>query len=161
MAISEYVDRAEDMLRGVATRVTRGRIAVLATLLESKRALSHHEVESKLDRLNNIDRVTVYRVLDWLTENGLAHRLSGDDRVWRFTAAREHHKDNHPHFTCLGCGDIICLTNGNDLPRISVPSGYKGKHVEVTVKGHCPVCLQRKRPVRRSGRDNGTRRVHA
>ncbi|MBM3395568.1 MAG: transcriptional repressor [Betaproteobacteria bacterium] len=160
MAISDYIDRAEGLLRGVATRVTRGRIAVLATLLESKRALSHHEVEGKLDRLNNIDRVTVYRVLEWLTKHGLAHRLSGDDRIWRFTAAREHHQDNHPHFTRLGCGETICLASGVDFPRVAVPLGYKGAHVEVTVKGHCPSRLNRKRPARRTARENGVRRAH-
>ena len=147
MAITDYSERAEGLLRGTATRVTRGRIAVLATLLESKRALTHHEVESKLDRQHDIDRVTVYRVLEWLTENGLAHRLSGDDRVWRFTARRDHDGD-HPHFKCMGCGEMICLANGFQLPRITVPSGYKGDTVEITVKGHCPNCTPRKRGAR-------------
>lgn len=148
MATTDFSDRAEGLLRGTATRVTRGRIAVLATLLESKRALTHHEVEAKLERLHDIDRVTVYRVLEWLTDNGLAHRLSGDDRIWRFTAARADHDGNHPHFKCLSCGDMICLNNGIDLPRIAVPSGYKGETVEITVKGHCSSCAPRKRAAR-------------
>lgn len=148
MAIADFSDKAEGMLRGTATRVTRGRIAVLATLLESKRALTHHEVETKLDRLHNIDRVTVYRVLEWLTDNGLAHRLSGDDRVWRFTVARGDHDGEHPHFKCTSCGEMICLGNGIALPRIAVPTGYKGESVEITVKGHCPGCAPRKRGAR-------------
>lgn len=159
MGISDCSDRAEEMLRGTASRVTRGRIAVLATLLDSKRALTHHEVETRLDRLHDIDRVTVYRVLEWLTENGLAHRLSGDDRVWRFTVARKDHDDDHPHFKCTSCGEMICLANGIALPRIAVPAGYKGQKVEITVKGHCPNCTPRKRTVR--GARRGARRPAA
>lgn len=149
MAITDYSEKAEGMLRGTATRVTRGRIAVLAALLESKRALTHHEVEIRLDRLHNIDRVTVYRVLEWLTENGLAHRLSGDDRIWRFSVARGgSHEGDHPHFKCTACGEMICLGNGIELPRIAVPTGYKGQSVEITVKGHCPTCASRRRSAR-------------
>lgn len=148
MAISNFSDKAEGLLRGTATRVTRGRIAVLATLLESRRALTHHEVETKLDHLHNIDRVTVYRVLEWLTDNGLAHRLSGDDRVWRFTAARKDHEGDHPHFKCVNCGEMICLGNSIQMPHIAVPSGYKGERVEITVSGRCSSCAPRKRAAR-------------
>jgi Fur family transcriptional regulator, ferric uptake regulator len=148
MSIADFANRAEELLRGTATRVTRGRVAVLAALLESRRALTHHEVETKLDRLHNIDRVTVYRVLEWLTDQGLAHRLSGDDRVWRFTAERQEHEGNHPHFKCSTCGDMICLHNGHAFPAINVPVGYRSDHVEITVKGQCPGCAARRRPGR-------------
>lgn len=153
MGLADFANKAEDLLRGTATRVTRGRVAVLAALLESKRALTHHEVETRLDRLHNIDRVTVYRVLEWLTEQGLAHRLSGDDRVWRFTAENGKHEGNHPHFNCTQCGETICLNNGLAFPKISVPTGYRSELIEVTVKGYCPGCASRKRAKRSSARN--------
>ena len=161
MAIAEYANKAEVLLRGTATRVTRGRVAVLATLLESKRALTHHEVEAKLDRLHNIDRVTVYRVLEWLTDQGLAHRLSGDDRIWRFTAERKDHVGNHPHFKCIKCGEMICLNDELRLPKISVPSGYRTEQIEVTVKGHCPSCGASKRGGRGAWKSSGGARARA
>jgi Fur family transcriptional regulator, ferric uptake regulator len=149
MAIAEFAAEAEDLLRGTDGRVTRGRVVVLAALLDSKRALTHHEVESKLDRLHNIDRVTVYRVLEWLTQQGLAHRISGDDRVWRFTSESKSHNGTHPHFKCSSCGNVICLEDRTDLPKIAVPAGYRSEALELTVKGQCPSCAPRRRPIKR------------
>jgi Fur family ferric uptake transcriptional regulator len=149
LSIAEYQAHAEELLRGTGERVTRGRVVVLASLLEAKRALTHGEVESRIERLYEIDRVTVYRVLDWLTQQGLTHRLAGDDRVWRFTAAHEPHARGsgahpHPHFKCNTCGDVICLDEVSTTPRVVLPAGYKSEELEVTVKGQCAMCAPRK-----------------
>ncbi|TMH21317.1 MAG: transcriptional repressor, partial [Betaproteobacteria bacterium] len=60
---------------------------MLAALLRADEALTHHEVEHRLRRGQDVDRVTLYRVLEWLTEQGLVHKVSGEDRIWRFSAA--------------------------------------------------------------------------
>jgi G3E family GTPase len=60
------------------------RQAVLAHLQASAAALSHPELLAALPQL---DKVTLYRTLDWLVSQGLVHRLVGDDRVGRFHAA--------------------------------------------------------------------------
>ena len=86
LAITE---RARAALRATGERVTPARLRVYAALLDSAQALSHHELESALGTVEPVDRVTLYRVLDWLVEQGLAHRVAGIDRVWRFSTARE------------------------------------------------------------------------
>jgi Fur family ferric uptake transcriptional regulator len=165
LSIAEYQAQAEELLRGTGERVTRGRVVVLASLLEAKRALTHNEVESRIERLYEIDRVTVYRVLDWLTQQGLTHRLAGDDRVWRFTAAHESHPRGsgahpHPHFKCNTCGDVICLDEASAVPRVVLPAGYKSEALEVTVKGQCAMCAPRKTGAGRKPRSSnrGARR---
>jgi Fur family ferric uptake transcriptional regulator len=140
LSIAEHQREAEALLRRTGSRVTRGRVVVLALLLEAKRALTHNDVESRIERLYEIDRVTVYRVLDWLTQQGLAHRICGDDRVWRFTAARDRHTGEHPHFKCDTCGEVICLTETELLSQIAIPNGYRSQKLEVTVKGQCADC---------------------
>lgn len=157
MSSSEYATKAKDLLRGAATRVTHGRVAVLAALLEAKRALTHNEVEARLGTLHNIDRVTVYRVLDCLTELGLAHRLSGDDRVWRFTAENRDHGGSHPHFKCKTCGDVICLDEEASAHKVALPAGYQGEEVELTIKGRCAVCA----PGKRAGKALASKGQHA
>lgn len=133
---------AEARLGALGARATRSRIDVLATLIAAERALTHHEIEARLDAGRVVDRVTLYRVLDWLTAQGLAHKLSGDDRVWRFSltdpgkAAGGH---AHAHFQCSDCGKVICLEEAR-LPAISLPRGFKRRAVEVTVKGSCDEC---------------------
>jgi len=125
-------------LRATGERITPARAAVFALLYESGRALSHQEIESGLGRANQLDRVTVYRVLEWLVERGLAHRVAGLDRVWRFSIAREAH-DRHAHFQCSGCGKVVCLAE-IATRRVPLPRGFRSERVEVTVKGRCAEC---------------------
>ncbi|MFN3594830.1 MAG: Fur family transcriptional regulator [Thiobacillaceae bacterium] len=63
-------------------RATPARVAVLRLLLTADSALTHAEVAARLG--GGVDRVTLYRVLDWLVSRGLAHRIAGEDRIWRF-----------------------------------------------------------------------------
>jgi len=132
---------AQSRLASAGARLTRARVEVLATLLDAGEALTHHDVERRLRRGHDVDRVTLYRVLDWLTEQGLAHKLSGEDRVWRFSAAghRQERGAGHAHFECSSCGKVICLDRGR-LPSIPLPAGYRRSDVEVTIKGSCDRC---------------------
>jgi Fur family ferric uptake transcriptional regulator len=128
---------ATGLIRSIGARVTAPRVAVLAVLLQARRALTHGEIER---RAGGIDRVTVYRVLDWLTQSGIAHRISGADRVWRFTAAAPHHADGHAHFQCSCCGAVICLDQPAERYRLRLPAGYRQEQVELTVHGRCVDC---------------------
>ena len=107
----------------------------------SPTALTHHEVERQVKRSLSMDRVTVYRVLDWLVARGLAHRISGDDRIWRFNAADEGHaRRQHAHFKCNDCGEVICLETAMAARTVPLPAGYRPQEVELTVKGLCAGC---------------------
>jgi len=101
--------RAESAIRLTGARVTQGRLQVLEVLQRSGRALTHNEIEQEVTAVSPLDRVTVYRVLDWLTREGIAHKVPGDDRVWRFTIAGQHASHRHAHFQCTDCSQVICL----------------------------------------------------
>lgn len=136
-----YFDRAEERVRHTGARVTRPRIEVLATLLAARRALTHHEIERQVNRAYSMDRVTIYRVLEWLTAHSLAHRIAGEDRVWRFNAADEERAQRHAHFKCNDCGEVICLDKSVAARSIPLPSGYHSQEIELTVKGLCADCV--------------------
>lgn len=131
------IDSAQAYLRATGARITQPRLQVLATLLGADQALSHHEIEQLLAG-QSIDRVTVYRVLDWLVSQRLAHRISGQDRIWRFSARVDGH-DHHGHFQCVNCGKVVCLT---EVPEQSVklPAGYRLDRVELVATGLCNTC---------------------
>ncbi len=132
---------AEDLLRKAGARVTQSRVSVLRALLEAPRALTHHEIEQRVRRMHHVDRVTVYRVLEWLVESQLAHRIASDDRVWRFNAAAGGaHDDNHVHFKCNHCGEVTCLERAHPSRRVALPKGYRQQRVEITVRGLCAEC---------------------
>ncbi len=115
---------AESRLREASVRVTAARVKVLAALLNARCAFSHQDVQ---DTLADMDRVTLYRALDCLTDAGLAHKISGDDRVFRYSAGTEHGEHGaathsahspvqhqHGHFKCTRCGKVFCLDSSGE-----------------------------------------------
>lgn len=143
---------AEMLIRATGDRVTAPRVHVLGVLLAAGRALTHAEVEARLDAALGINRVTVYRVLEWLTENKIAHKLSGDDRVWRFSVQDEGHTGDHPHFVCNACGRVLCLSTPQENPKPRLPVGFQPTEVELTVKGLCDACSEHSRRIAPRGR---------
>ncbi|HEX4943267.1 MAG TPA: Fur family transcriptional regulator [Usitatibacteraceae bacterium] len=135
-----HLPAAQVRIRAAGERLTAPRAAVLAALLGSEAALTHHELEGALRADLAVDRVTVYRVLDWLVAVGLAHRIPGEDRTWRFHANRDRSHGPHAHFTCSRCGKTVCLEDVAVPPRVRLPRGFLPQRVELTVQGLCAAC---------------------
>ena len=131
------IESAQNALRTTGARVTQPRIQVLAILLGSDAALSHHQIEGLLAG-QSIDRVTVYRVLDWLVGQRLAHRISGQDRVWRFAAIHEGQR-YFGHFQCVRCAKVFLLPEV-EQHIVHLPRGFWQDHAELTVTGLCADC---------------------
>lgn len=132
----------ESAIRAVGARVTRSRVRVLDLLQSAKGPLSHGDIERRLskDALPEIDRVTLYRVLDWLANVGLAHRAANARGVFCFTAAKpdiEH--TQHMHFRCTLCGSVVCLDA--PLPAApKLPKGFRFAGMRLDISGECPDC---------------------
>lgn len=135
-------------------RPTKARIAVLNTLMHSATALSHTEILSALQGVKEIDRVTVYRVLDWLQENTLIHKISTDDRAWKFqlnspkrsfkTPANANsgmiNNHGHAHLHCQSCGTVLCIHElAAHIPQ-AIFDTYQVTHIEISLKGLCQEC---------------------
>jgi len=131
---------AQRLIRAAGGRLTAPRAAVLAVLLEARSALTHHEIEAALAATMPVDRVTVYRVLDWLVALDFAHRIPGEDRTWRFRASRAPAHGPHAHFTCTRCGTTVCLEDVAVPPDVKLPRGFRPQKVELTVQGLCAAC---------------------
>ena len=69
-----FQEQSEAMIRRPGDRATSGRVRVLAILLGEHRAVTHHEIEERLSGEHRPDRVTFYRVLEWLNEKYFVHR---------------------------------------------------------------------------------------
>lgn len=131
---------AEEAIRRTGARVTAPRVRILAMLLAEGAALTHQQVEARVNKAHGIDRVTIYRVLEWLVRNGLAHRIATGERAWRFDAVDPEHAHGHAHFQCNRCGSVVCLDEAQARPRVKLPKGYRSLEVELTVKGVCAAC---------------------
>jgi Fur family ferric uptake transcriptional regulator len=132
-------EHAAQLLGQHGARLTGPRQRVLAALLEAASPQSHADIMQRLDATGSMDRVTVYRVLEWLVTQGLAHRIAGDDRIWRFNAGADeaHH---HAHFRCTRCGQMYCLEETRPQFALNLPSGFRFQHAELTLEGLCPAC---------------------
>lgn len=137
----EQVDPAalRALLQELGLRVTAARLAVMGFILQSRRTLSHADLESGLaDR--QIDRVTLYRTLDTLTEAGLLAKSIGSDRVARFVPIARGDHSHHAHFTCDQCGRLYCLPV-KPPKSTPLPAGFEADIVEVNVHGRCADCV--------------------
>jgi Fur family ferric uptake transcriptional regulator len=148
---SSLADTARERLRHLGVRVTHPRVQVLACLLASEHPLTHQAVFDHMAEVSGpVDRVTVYRILDWLVEQHLAFKHAGEDRVFRFSltehveAAAQAHRQ-HGHFECVCCHRTYCLDGpatpvADMVPDARVPAGFAVEHVELTLKGRCSQC---------------------
>lgn len=132
------------MIRAVGLRCTTCRIAVLQTLAEADTPLSHGDVADLLMPAG-FDKSTIYRCLVELAEASIISRLNLGDHIWRFELRKGHQENGgeHPHFMCVDCGKVSCLTDFN--VHISPAKGKKGPALvgdvtEVLLKGHCVDC---------------------
>lgn len=132
---------ARQLVKESGGRNTGARRNVLACLIAAGRALSHSEIEAQLAD-SDLDRVTLYRVLDWLVEHSLAHRvggLSGFDRAMRFAFSRPERRTAHAHFQCVRCGTTMCLDEVA-VPVLPVPGGIRLQGIELAAYGYCEKC---------------------
>jgi Fur family transcriptional regulator, ferric uptake regulator len=121
-------------------RITRTRLAVLEILQASTHSLSHDAIAARLTAVDvPHDRVTLYRTLDWLVEQGLAHRISGPDRTWHFNRGGEK-GGRHAHFHCDRCGHVLCLESVRADEHFDLPAGYRPERAELVFHGTCPDC---------------------
>lgn len=130
------------ILRDAGMRRTGPRQAVLEHLMESGYALSHQELETRLE--GRVDRVTIYRILAAFEEHGIVHRVmdaSGHPQyaLCSSSCSGHHHHDEHVHFQCTVCGNTYCLDDVA-FPRLSLPVGFVLSTLDVTAKGTCGRC---------------------
>ena len=131
---------ARDLIAAHGGRVTRTRVAVIEALQSSSHPLSHDEIGAALaaDAIAH-DRVTLYRALDWLVEQGIAQRIAGGERAWRFEIRRgDEHR--HAHFHCDRCGQILCLEDVPAAASPALPAGFELDRTELVLHGACADC---------------------
>ncbi len=137
---SADVQDPRSLIAACGGRVTRTRVAVVETLQAGRQPLSHDEIGAALAAAGVAhDRVTLYRTLDWLVEQGIARRIASGERAWRFEIAHgEAHR--HAHFHCERCGQVVCLDDVPASATPSLPAGFELDRAELVLHGACAEC---------------------
>ncbi|GAA3960268.1 hypothetical protein GCM10022210_04920 [Mucilaginibacter dorajii] len=107
-------------------------------------ATSQPDLESVM---NDIDRVTLYRILSAFEEKGIIHKvfdLNGTANYALCTSNCDegHHHDEHLHFNCTQCKNVYCL-NDLQLPAINLPVGFVPQAFTLYATGLCPKCSKK------------------
>ena len=124
---------------------TPKRLQVLEVIGNNNSPLNAQQIFETLKRTRNINRVTVYRILDRLVEIGLVDRISGGGRSFVYGLAPNDNHPAHPHFFCKSCGNLECLNpqslhvNMEPMQR-TFPGSIE--NIEVRIDGVCKNCLR-------------------
>jgi len=126
-------------------RNTVAKTNILHLLNHSSVALSHSEIQKKLDGL--CDRVTIYRVLSRLIAENVVHKVINLDGVIKYAAChmcceageKQAHIHGHVHFCCEKCNCITCLEDVE--PYFQLPKNYKINEMNFILSGICPNCV--------------------
>ena len=136
---SEYIPR----LRERGFRVTSQRMAILHVLHHAGTHLSPRQVyHLASEELPSLTEPTVYRTLEFLTENGIvqAAYARGGHSTYQI-AGPQHH-----HLVCRVCGREMEVDHRR-LERLyrslESSSGYRRINSHLTFVGVCPSCQKR------------------
>lgn len=136
----------EELLAQANLEATANRVGVLEVVGNNSFPLSAGDIYKTLERSNTINRVTVYRILDLLVDNGLVERISSGGRAFFYGLAPNDYHRPHPHFYCKKCGQMDCLSP-ESLMVDTAPlwKTFPGRidKVEVRIDGICKNCAKR------------------
>lgn len=120
-------------------RNTPAKNAILNLLKDAGTALSQDMIEEKVK--GEMDRVTIYRVLNSFCEDGITHRIVADNGKYYFalclSCSDEAHSHDHFHFRCLTCETVECL---DEEVTVTLPQGYVMHNINSWVTGYCKNC---------------------
>jgi Fur family transcriptional regulator, stress-responsive regulator len=139
--VHDPMARAAARLRETQLRVTVQRMAVLTAIEELG---GHPDAEAVRGRAQEVtgglSLQATYNVLRVLTDVGLVRCTQITGQQARYEAERH---DNHHHFVCRFCGDIInvdCIIGEAPCLVADLSESYRVDEAAVTFWGACPRC---------------------
>ncbi|MCK8462769.1 transcriptional repressor [Aliiroseovarius sp. S1339] len=138
----DVLARAEALCGESGARLTPVRRRVLEILLEEHRAMGAYDV---LDRLAaegfGSQPPVAYRALEFLVDQGLAHRIR---RLNAFAACTSPGEGHAPvFFICKSC-KAVAETSGqsvrDEVDRVARDLGFRVERTNIEALGLCPTC---------------------
>lgn len=121
-------------------RKTKSIRLLLDEFEQSSGAISTVELIKRLG--NKMNKTTIYRILDRLEDDGVVHSFLGKNGTKWYAkcngCSESKHEDVHPHFECVECGKVDCLTIDIKIPEIPNRTIVSS---QVLIQGRCESCL--------------------
>jgi len=126
-------------------KLTPQRRAVLKVLSSSQEHLTPAEIYERVRQEHpGIGLVTIYRLLQILTELGLICEVHAGGNCHRYLIRRQ--PEHHHHLICSGCGAVVDFTDcdlGELGKRLSRETGFEIKTHLLEFFGRCQRCQRR------------------
>ncbi len=140
--LEQWLTHAEALCKKRGARLTQHRRTVLQLLCRSPKPLSAYELLAQMQsKIDNAAPTTIYRALEFLQQQGLAHKL---ESIHAYVGCS--HPD-HPHdsqfLICADCGDVSEVEDQqvtNSLHAASKAAGFQADRPIVELVGTCANC---------------------
>lgn len=147
--LSARIPDAHRLLAERGLKVTPIRVRVFALLLTTPGVwLSHLQIWDSLNNAKKVNKVTVYRVLDWLLLHGMVGRVVTGARLSCFGVHEQVASAPYrSHFECRHCSNVTDLSPLEmESSQLALPAGFTSVEIELTIKGICRDCAQDQAP---------------
>jgi len=129
------------LLRARKLRATTTRLEVLSVIYNYKKAIPFSEIQNAL---HNFDRITLYRTIHALLENGIIHKALKSEKETFYAMCSNNcasgtHNHKHIHFKCSSCEAVTCVRADRPI-TFSIP-GYSIEKFEIQATGVCEFCI--------------------
>jgi Fur family zinc uptake transcriptional regulator len=135
--------QAEAICRAHGVRLTRIRRTVLEALCSSHKPLGAYELADMLaPNARRMAPITVYRALDFLIEQGLAHRLASRN-AYIATVGSDSGQEAVAYLICESCGAVEEASSAafaGALSDLLSRAGFEPAAKVLEVAGRCPHC---------------------
>jgi Fur family zinc uptake transcriptional regulator len=141
--VADTLTRAEETCEESGRRLTPLRRRVLEELAESHSPVGAYDIVERLKKAgDSTPAMSVYRALDFLVTEGLAHRI--ESRNAFLACNRGHDAEEVVVFLlCERCGTVAEVTSGDvgrGLARAAGAVGFEAHAPVLEIKGLCDRC---------------------
>jgi len=142
--IADLLAEAEAICRERDARLTPKRRAVLTLLLEDHVPLGAYEIAERVAwGERRPATVAIYRVLGFLEELGLVHRIESLNAFLACTRPLARH--GAQFLVCTGCRRVAEASDGSTeraIGRLARQFGFQARNPVIEIKGLCPQCRE-------------------
>jgi Fur family zinc uptake transcriptional regulator len=139
--IARALDDAEIRCASGGERLTPPRRRVLELLLQAGEAVKAYDLIARYGTDGAAAKPpTVYRALDFLEKNGLAHRIASISAYVACSAGDQAHAAAFLICDCCGATVEVTPPEGEALRRAAQSAGYALERTTIEGHGRCPAC---------------------
>ena len=143
-ALSQALDAAETRLSQAGERMTAPRRRVLSLLLETGEPVKAYDLIARFGADGQAAKPpTVYRALEFLERQGMAHRIASISAYVACTASAGDAPAHAAAFLicdCCGATEEVAVAGGDAFAEAASAAGYAIERTTIEGHGRCPAC---------------------